>query len=44
MIRVIFAWVGLERVSLREIYRRLQQADVRIHRGTVRMINASTLA
>ena len=33
MVRVIFAWVGLERVSLREIYRRLQQAGVRIHRG-----------
>jgi site-specific DNA recombinase len=33
IVRLIFAWVGLERVSLREVYRRLQQAGCPTRRG-----------
>ncbi|CAO3428515.1 Resolvase-like [Azospirillum argentinense] len=32
-VRLIFAWVGLERVSLREVCRRLKQAGCRTRRG-----------
>jgi site-specific DNA recombinase len=34
VVRLIFAWVGLERVSLREVCRRLQQAGVMTRRGS----------
>jgi site-specific DNA recombinase len=33
-VRLIFAWVGLERLSLREVCRRLQQAGVPNRRGS----------
>jgi site-specific DNA recombinase len=33
IVRLIFAWVGLERVSLREVCRRLQQAGCPTRRG-----------
>jgi site-specific DNA recombinase len=42
VVRLIFAWVGLERVSLREVCRRLQQAGVVTRRGSTRWY-ASTL-
>jgi len=32
-VRLIFAWIGLERLSLREVCRRLQQAGVQNRRG-----------
>jgi site-specific DNA recombinase len=35
-VRLIFAWVGLERVSLREVCRRLQQAECRTRSGATR--------
>jgi site-specific DNA recombinase len=34
VVRLIFAWVGLDRVSLREVCRRLQQAGVITRRGS----------
>jgi site-specific DNA recombinase len=34
VVRLIFAWVGLERVSLREVCRRLQQAGIITRRGS----------
>jgi site-specific DNA recombinase len=36
IVRQIFAWVGLERLSLREVCRRLQGAGCRTHRGATR--------
>jgi site-specific DNA recombinase len=33
LVRLIFAWIGLERLSLREVCRRLQQAGVPNRRG-----------
>jgi site-specific DNA recombinase len=41
-VRLIFAWVGLDRLSLREVCRRLQQAGCRTRSGTTRWW-ASTL-
>ena len=41
-VRLIFAWVGLDRLSLREVCRRLQQAECRTRSGTTRWW-ASTL-
>jgi site-specific DNA recombinase len=41
-VRLIFAWVGLERVSLREVCRRLKQAGCLTRRGTT-LWYASTL-
>ena len=35
-VRLIFAWVGLDRLSLREVCRRLQQAGCRTRSGTTR--------
>ena len=35
-VRLIFAWVGLERLSLREVCRRLQQAGCRTRSGSTR--------
>src|SRR3954451_10046851 len=35
-VRLIFAWVGLERLSLREVCRRLQQAECRTRSGSAR--------
>lgn len=34
IIRLIFAWVGLDRLSLREVCRRLEQIDCRTRTGT----------
>ena len=34
IVRLIFAWIGLERVSLREVCRRLQRAGCPTRRGT----------
>ena len=34
--RLIFAWVGLDRLSLRQVCRRLQQMDCRTRRGLAR--------
>jgi site-specific DNA recombinase len=42
VVRLIFAWIGLERVSLREVCRRLQQAGVVTRRGSTHWY-ASTL-
>jgi site-specific DNA recombinase len=42
IVRLIFAWVGLERLSLREICRRLQQAGCQTRRGSTRWY-ASTI-
>jgi site-specific DNA recombinase len=33
VVRLIFAWIGLDRVSLREVCRRLRQADIRPEGG-----------
>jgi site-specific DNA recombinase len=41
-VRLIFAWVGLDRLSLREVCRRLQQAGCRTRSGSTRWW-ASTL-
>lgn len=41
-VRLIFAWIGLERLSLREVCRRMQQAGVRNRRGQG-LWHASTL-
>src|SRR5215203_4517289 len=41
-VRLIFAWIGLDRLSLREVCRRLQQAGCRTRSGTTRWW-ASTL-
>src|SRR4051794_29634656 len=35
-VRLIFAWVGLDRLSLREVCRRLQQAECRTRSGPTR--------
>src|SRR3954469_15498876 len=35
-VRLIFAWIGLDRLSLREVCRRLQQAECRTRSGTTR--------
>src|SRR5918998_6300959 len=35
-VRLIFAWIGLDRLSLREVCRRLQQAGCRTRSGTTR--------
>ncbi len=42
IVRQIFAWVGLERLSLREVCRRLQQAGGLTRRGSTRW-HASTI-
>jgi site-specific DNA recombinase len=42
LVRRIFAWVGLDRVSLREVCRRLQQMGYRSRRGLARW-NATTI-
>lgn len=42
VVRLIFAWIELDRVSLREVCRRLQQAGVVTRRGSTRW-HASTL-
>ncbi|WP_114944824.1 recombinase family protein [Microvirga calopogonii] len=42
LVRLIFAWIGLDRLSLREVCRRLQQAGCRTRSGTTRWW-ASTL-
>lgn len=42
VVRLIFAWVGLERLSLREVCRRLRDADLRTRSGQTRWW-ASTL-
>ncbi len=42
IVRLTFAWVGLERLSLREVCRRLQQAGCRTRRGSTRWY-ASTI-
>ena len=41
-VRLIFAWIGLERLSLREVCRRMQQAGVQNRRGQD-LWHASTL-
>jgi site-specific DNA recombinase len=42
VVRLIFAWVGLERLSLREVCRRLQQAGCQTRRGAMQWY-ASTI-
>jgi site-specific DNA recombinase len=42
MVRLIFAWVGLERLSLREVCRRLERAGCPTRRGSTRWY-ASTI-
>jgi site-specific DNA recombinase len=42
MVRLIFAWVGLERLSLREVCRRLERAGCPTRRGSTRRY-ASTI-
>ncbi len=42
IVRLIFAWTGLERASLREVCRRLQPAGCRTRRGATRW-SASTI-
>jgi site-specific DNA recombinase len=42
IVRLIFAWIGLERVSLREVCRRLQRAGCLTRRGATRWY-ASTI-
>ena len=42
MVRLIFAWVGLERLSLREVCRRLRQANCPTRSGLLRW-HASTI-
>jgi site-specific DNA recombinase len=42
VVRLIFAWVGLERLSLREVCRRLQQAGCQTRRGAMQWC-ASTI-
>ena len=36
LVRLIFAWIGLDRLSLREVCRRLQRAGCRTRSGTTR--------
>ena len=42
LVRLIFAWVGLDRLSLREVCRRLEESDCPTRRGSGRWF-ASTV-